>query len=295
MGVKARKRMKHQIITIGLAAVLSLCSAARAAETKAAEIMPFAQQNAVVKKQCASCHSDALMYGGLSLEHFDAAHSDPTLAAMLISKITNGYSPKEVNAASGPEANAKILGMVKTGAMTAGGPLPDEATQLALARALSAEAAGSEEWHSVWEESPAQPRTLTATILRQLPSTKFPEGRIDMYRLILSCRITTHEGEIKLAWANGVPEEGREISVAVDGKAPFIHKVEGGKKQGNGVNGPGATILYPDPGANMPLPAKSLVISNLFPDERVEFPLDRLDHAVRRDLSLCFGTEATTY
>jgi len=34
--------------------------------------LPYAQQNAVVKKQCASCHTDALMYGGLSLEHYDA-------------------------------------------------------------------------------------------------------------------------------------------------------------------------------------------------------------------------------
>ena len=60
-----------------------------------------------------------------------------------------------------------------------------------------------------------------------------------MYRLILTCRIATHEGEIKLAWANGVPEEGREITVGVDGNASLTHRVEGGKKQGNGANGPG--------------------------------------------------------
>jgi hypothetical protein len=106
--------------------------------------MPYAQQTALVKKQCASCHSDALMYGGLSLEHFDASHADPTLAAMLVSKITNGYTPKEVNAANGPEAEAKILALIKIGAMTAGGALPDETTQLAIARALSLDAAGAD-------------------------------------------------------------------------------------------------------------------------------------------------------
>jgi hypothetical protein len=113
-----------------------------------------------------------------------------------------------------------------------------------------------------------------------------------MYRLILTCRTATHEGEIKLAWANGVPEEGRQITVAVDGNAPFSHKVEGGKKQGNGANGPGATILYPNPTTKVPLPTKSLTISNLFPDETVVFPFSMLDPAVRQDLSSCFAPGA---
>lgn len=77
-------------LRVSVAAIFGACAVARAAEPSADQIMPYARQNAVVKKQCGSCHSDALTYGGLSLEHFDAAYADPSLAAMLVSKITNG-------------------------------------------------------------------------------------------------------------------------------------------------------------------------------------------------------------
>ena len=252
--------------------------------------MPAAQQNAVVQKYCGSCHSDALMYGGLSVQHFDAAHSEPSLAAMLLSKITNGHTPKDVIAATqGPDPDAAILRLMKNSAMgAAGNGVPDEITQVAFAKALSAEAAGADQWDS---RSSEKPQTLTAAILREASSTKYA-GYTDMYRLILTCRTATHQGEIKLAWANGVPEEGRQITVAVDGEAPFAHKVEGGKKQGNGANGPGATILYPNTTTNVPFPTQSLTVSNLFPDETIVFPFETLSPAVRQDLSSCFPAGA---
>lgn len=255
-----------------------------------AQFMPVAQQNAVLQKYCGGCHSDALMYGGLSVEHFDAARPDPAVAAMLVSKLTNGLTPKEVQAAAqGPEPD-KTLPLLLRGAMGASGSKPDEATQIAFGKALSTEAAHAEEWHSWWSDKPAAPsRTLTADILRQLPSIKFA-GKIDMYRLILTCRVDTHEGEIKLAWANGVPDEGQPFTVTVDANFSFTHKAEGGKKQGNGDYGPGATILYPGAEMKLPLPTQTLTISNLFPDETVSFPFGELNVAVRRDLSPCFGS-----
>src|SRR5580658_249548 len=113
---------------------------------KAAELMGAAQENAVVQKYCGGCHSDALMYGGLSVQHFDAAHPEPAVAAMLVSKLTGGHSPEEVTAADSSEA---ILGFMKTGAMGAAGfGVPDEPTQLAFVKALTAEAAGAEQWDS---------------------------------------------------------------------------------------------------------------------------------------------------
>ncbi len=44
--------------------------------------LPPADEAALIHKYCGGCHSDKLMYGGMSVEHFDAAHPDPTLSAM---------------------------------------------------------------------------------------------------------------------------------------------------------------------------------------------------------------------
>lgn len=276
------------LIVFSLATLLSPDSVVRAAD-----LMPAAQLNAVVQKYCGSCHSDALMYGGLSVQHFDAAHSEPAVASMLVSKLTGGRTPAEINAAgSGPDAAAKILGLMKRGAMGAGGiGVPDEPTQLAFVETLAADAAGAGEWDSRWAENPAtKSRTFTATIVRQLLSTKFADAT-DMYRLILTCNTATREGELRLAWANGVPDEGQPITVAVDGKALFTHKAEGGKKQGNGNNGPGATVLYPNADGAMTLPKQSLTIGNLFPEETVTFPFDQLRAGDRQNLSTCFAGE----
>jgi hypothetical protein len=49
----------------------------------AGEAMPVPQQNALVQKYCAVCHTDTQRNAGLSLQHFDAAHADPSVAAMM--------------------------------------------------------------------------------------------------------------------------------------------------------------------------------------------------------------------
>jgi hypothetical protein len=285
--------LKTAVVLIGVAGWLSLPTA-RAEEANGVRFMPVTQQNAVLQKYCGVCHSDALMYGGLSLEHFDAAHPDPTVAAMLVSKLTSGLTPKDIEAATnGPDPDTKTMALLH-GAMGASGSQPDEATQIAFGRALAAQAGGAEEWHSWWTDKPAAQSstrtasTLTADIVRQIASTKF-QGKVDMYRLILTCQVETRQGEIELAWANGVPEEGQPMTVAVDGNLRFTHNAAGGKKQGNGANGPGATILYPDPNMRLPLPAQALTVSNLFPNETVVFPFEELSVTVRRDLSRCFS------
>ncbi len=109
--------------------------------------MPVSQQNALVEKYCAVCHSDAGRSGGLSLEHFDAGSPDPGEAAMM-------------------------LGKLKTGAVGAAGlKRPDEATIQAWIRATSEEASGASQWHVKRIEDPAEihGRQARASCGRGLP------------------------------------------------------------------------------------------------------------------------------
>jgi hypothetical protein len=122
--------------------------------------------------------------------------------------------------------------------------------------------------------------------LREKPSV-IQEGATDSYRLIVRCRPDTREGEIKIAWANPPAREGQMMAVTIDRTQAFQHKVEGGRAQGNGNNGPGATVL------KVPLPLQSLTISNLFAEDNVVFPFGELSPAARRDISTCFPEQAT--
>ena len=265
--------MKHTFAA-AISIILALSLGARA------DIMPAAQQNAVLQQYCGGCHNDARMLGGLSVEHFDAANPEPSVAAMLVSKITSGHTPGEVLEVLKTTDRERIMKLL-SGAMGASGAKPDEPTQVAFAEALATEARGADQWDTRWSG-----KTVTATIVRGLISTKF-HGATDMYRLILTCRTDTRDGEIRLAWANGVPPEGQPFTLAVDGNAPVTRKAEGGRQQGNGANGPGATVLYPDI-PNLKLPARSLTVRDVFPDETAVFPFDTLSTGARQSLSACF-------
>ena len=230
--------------------------------------MPAAQQNALVQKYCAVCHTDAHPNGGLTLEHFDAGNADPGVAAMIVSKL---------------KGNA--LG-------ASGTPLPDRATQDALLAALSEEATGATQW--------AVRRTgdlLTASVVREVPVTT-NGGAPDLYRLTLTCRSDTHEAEMQLAWSPGVPNDRQPMSASVDGGAPITYQVEGHETMGNGqagTSGPGAAVLYAtkhSPGAPTlatPVPQQSLTVTNLFPGETVVFPFGGLNPSVQQSLSACFS------
>jgi hypothetical protein len=66
------------------------------------------------------------------------------------------------------------------------------------------------------------------------------------------------------------------------------------------TSGPAAAVLYAtrpnSGGANlaMPLPARTLSVSNLFPDETVVFPFDTLTPTMRRELSTCFDRSSAS-
>jgi hypothetical protein len=99
---------------------------------------------------------------------------------------------------------------------------------------------------------------------------------------------------MQLTWApKNAGESVRAISVAADANTPVRYIVEGHETMGNGAKkadgtqsttGPAATVL-----AGMQLPARTLTISNLFPEETVVFSFDGLAEAARHELSACFA------
>jgi len=251
--------------------------------------MSFAQQNALIGKYCAVCHTDAAKNGGLSLEHFDAAQAAPSLAAMLVSKLTSGVPLETVRAAaSDPTAAALVSKKMKSGAMGAAGiPIPDKGTTDALIDALASEAAGASEWNLRSTQDPVTGAPLlTASILREQLSEK-NAGEAAVYRLVLACNTATHEGEMQLAWAPA-PTRGT-LHASPDGKAPLEYKVQGTEKMGNGsagTTGPAAVDLYK---STTVLPSETLTVSNLFPNQTVEFPFRDLGERARQALAPCFN------
>ena len=73
-----------------LGAIVAGMIALPASAQQGTPAMPVSQQNALVQKHCAVCHSDTKMMGGLSLEVFDAVHPDPSIAGMMVNKLNSG-------------------------------------------------------------------------------------------------------------------------------------------------------------------------------------------------------------
>ena len=102
--------------------------------------MPAAEQNALVMKYCAVCHTDSAMNGGLSLQHYDAAKPDPGLAAMILTKLNNG-----------------AMG-------AAGKGVPSELAQQAWNESTKEQAAGAAAWFVTRENG-----FVAAGIVREVP------------------------------------------------------------------------------------------------------------------------------
>ena len=195
--------MQFNTIKYALMTGLALC-AVWVPVVSASNAMPIGQQNALVGKYCAVCHTDATPNGGLSLQHFDAAQPDPGLMAMIVSKL-----------------KSKALG-------ASGQPLPDKMTQALFQSTLAVASFGAERW--VVDRQAAM---LTANVVAAAPSTK-SEGEPDLFRLTLACNTDSHQGEMQVAWSPGVPKSGQVISAAVDGGTPGSTKSKASKRWATG-------------------------------------------------------------
>jgi hypothetical protein len=237
-------------LTVGFAAVYAPLLAA----------MPPAEQNALVKQYCTVCHTDAAMNGGLSLQHYDAAKRDPTLAAMILSKL-----------------NAGAMG-------AAGNGVPDKASQEAWLASTKEQAVGAREWFVSREDGVVSAST-TVGVPPRSPDVK--DGPV--YRVKVACNISSGVGEMQLTWSPQ-PQTGRLMTASADSDAPVQYRIEGQESMGNGgtVQTGHASVLLSD-GGKLRFPNRSLTIRELFPGETIEFPLANLDRKTLTELSTCFS------
>ena len=223
--------------------------------------MPAAEQNALVTKYCAVCHTDAAMNGGLSLQRYNAARRDPDLAAIILSKLNNG-----------------AMG-------AAGNGVPDKAAQQAWLNSTREQAAGAKEWFVSREDG-----RISAGIVREVPPRKPGSTDLPVYRLRMVCSPSTGVGEMQLTWSPQ-PQTGRTMTASVDGNAPVEYRIEGQEAMGNGgtvQTGHASVLLSSGKGGNLALANQTLTVRELFPGETVEFPFSELDHEARAELRKCF-------
>ena len=141
----------------------------------------------------------------------------PSLAAMMVSKLTSGVQLETVRSARfNSTAAALVSKALNSGAMGAAGiPRPDKATVDSFVDALAYEAAGADLWHVAnTVDLLTNASIVTASIARELPSAARPKETAT-YRLAASCNAITHEGQVLLAWAPGA--NGETLSLSLDG------------------------------------------------------------------------------
>jgi hypothetical protein len=223
--------------------------------------MPAAEQNALVAKYCAVCHTDAAKNGGLSLQHYDAAKRDPALAAMILTKLNNG-----------------AMG-------AAGNGVPDKASQQAWLDSTREQAVGAKEWSVSREDG-----VVTASIVREVPPRRLDSTDAPAYRLTIACNSSTRVGEMQLTWSPQ-PQTGRTMSASVDGSSPVEYKIEGLESMGNGAtvqSGRASVLLSSGKSEKLAFPNQSLTVREVFPGEAVEFRFSELAQKVHAELRSCF-------
>jgi hypothetical protein len=223
--------------------------------------MPAAEQNSLVTKYCAVCHTDASMNGGLSLQHYDAAKRDPGLAAMILSKLNNG-----------------AMG-------AAGNGVREKVAQQAWLDSTREQAFGAKEWFVSREDG-----RLSAGIVREVPPRTPGSTDSPVYRLKMVCSPSTGVGEMQLTWSPQ-PQTGRTMIASVDGNAPIEYKIDGQESMGNGATGQSghaSVLLSNGKSGKLALANQTLTVREIFPGEIVEFPFSEFDQKTQAEFRKCF-------
>jgi hypothetical protein len=98
------KSLSVAAFTLGL--TLRLASAGfQDAPGSSKDLMPIARVNEIVQARCVVCHDDGQRPGGLSFQHFDAAHADPVVARMMAIKVSQDGA---MTAAGGPRLDPPV-------------------------------------------------------------------------------------------------------------------------------------------------------------------------------------------
>lgn len=262
----AQRKFQHRL-TLSLLVAMSLSGAARAQPA-----MPAVQQDELVARYCAVCHSDRLANGGLSLQHFQAREAEPSLAALMARKL-------------------------QTGAIHAAGiAVPDEQTQAGFLAALLAGAKGAEAWTLRHYVDPAtQAPTLS---LNRMVSVAQQRDSANLYRINVTCRTDTGAAQMQVTWSSAAAEPKRVISVSWDGQAPQAYRLGAAEQMGVGGTSGRASVMLSGATAETEgakpktvLAARSLTVTNVFDGPSVTFPFSGIPTAGREEMTRCLNKQ----
>lgn len=255
--------------------------------------IPTDQQSEMMAKYCVICHMDEVNNGGLSLEHFDASLVSPALAAILVSKFTTGVPLSEILK---PEMTLATVQAIEEGKKQgapsvmglAGLPLPTEGEVNGFILAMASRTQRANQWHVSRDGD-----VINADIALVTPLPERWQGRELIYRLALSCDVTSGEGSNIISWSP-IPVNGTLEVIVDDGEIKkFILDQQESMANGSpGISSPSSVVLSgmgkSDKHPTLGMPKNKLQIKGPLLTGQVEFTFNTLSQEDREKLALCF-------
>jgi mono/diheme cytochrome c family protein len=224
--------------TAALAVALTwpLVAGAQQPPAPASGVMAVERQNELVKTRCMICHTDANRKGGLSLQSFDAARPDPSIARMMAVKVGDDGAM-----------------------MAAGAPVPDRETTDAFVGALSAATRRSAPAPNGWTVDltvdPLTPGSghsfVTARAIQALPLPSDARASA-VYRLTLSCNGAVRRATVQLSTYTKAGPDAPTLARTAPG-APTLAPLLSADTFGVNDLFPGEHVVFPIGTLSLPL------------------------------------------